>query len=93
MNDEIADVQPTLAYPPSTKSSVSGDLDQVTTSSDQVSISSGQPCPLVALSVDDKIPLVRLPPETEFTSFSELSEFLKSAPMIFSAFTKLYGNP
>jgi hypothetical protein len=57
MND---DAQPTPAPPPSVTSSIS---DQVTTSSDQS-------CPLVTLSGDD-IPLIRLPPDNEWSSLQE----------------------
>ena len=72
MNDEMRDVQSTPPAPPSATSSTSGELDQVTTLSDQ----SGSP---VILSVD-KIPLVWLSSNIKFTSFSELSKFLKELP-------------
>ena len=86
MNDnEMQDVEPTALPSTPTKSSISG-LDQITTSSDE-------PFQLLLPPVDDGIPVVQFPPaKTEFTSFSELSEFLKSGPMIFEAFTNLYGK-
>ena len=99
MNDEMRDIQPTSPAPPSATSSTSGELehvttlsDQVTTSSDQITTSSDQSGSPGILSVDDKIPLVRLSSNVEFTSFSELSKFLERAPVISSAFTKLYGK-
>jgi hypothetical protein len=83
--DEMQDIQPAVPPFPS-KSSVSRWLDQVTTSPDEF-YSSVQP------SVDDVIPQIQLSPSmTEFTSFSELSEFLKHAPLVHSAFTELYSK-
>ena len=86
--DGTYQVQQPLA-PPSTvaETFISVETDQATALSDELH-------PTVRPSENDSIPLIRLPPKNaEFLSFSQLSEFLKNAPLIFPSFTKLYGKP